>query len=265
MTTNTATTNALNLLLEPVTHQFHHKEINGVNARNLHQALQVKREFSHWIKARIKQCQFIEGQDFIFEDINLPKFSGAENEQLTPKLAEITSQEPSFSGAHKPKVGRPEAYIIITIDMAKHLCLLEKNEIGHAIRQHFIEAEKQLTQIAPNLHRNTVERTQARLATIDHNRAMTDAIKDYYQRQGKALKPYHFSNEQAMLDSLVIGENLHHWKARTGVTNVRESFTTKQLSLLKLLQQTNTTLLVLDMPFSQRKSHLTRLIEREAK
>ncbi|MEE6055988.1 antA/AntB antirepressor family protein [Avibacterium paragallinarum] len=259
MTTNTATTNALNLLLEPMKCQFQHKEINGINARNLHQALQIGRDFSTWIKNRIEECSFIEGQDFIIvENLSSPKWGSSNSERFTLNTANANKQ---LSKA------RPQKLIdyIITIDMAKHLSLLEKNEIGRAIRQHFIEAERQLAQIAPNLHRNTVERTTARLATIDHNRAMTDAIKDYYQRQGKELKPYHFSNEQAMLDSLVIGENLHHWKARTGVTNVRESFTTKQLSLLKLLQQTNTTLLVLDMPFSQRKSHLTRLIERGAK
>jgi|GEM_PF-5995652 len=68
-----------------------------------------------------------------------------------------------------------------------------------------------------------------------------------------------------MLDSLLLGENVHHWKERTGVANVRDSFTTRQLHLLKLLQQTNTSLLMVDMPFKQRKSHLARLIEREDK
>ncbi|MEE6042780.1 antA/AntB antirepressor family protein, partial [Avibacterium paragallinarum] len=61
MTTNTATTNALNLLLEPMKCQFQHKEINGINARNLHQALQIGRDFSTWIKNRIEECSFIEG------------------------------------------------------------------------------------------------------------------------------------------------------------------------------------------------------------
>ncbi|MFZ7156046.1 antA/AntB antirepressor family protein [Avibacterium avium] len=243
MTTNTATTNALNLLLEPMKCQFQHKEINCVNSRNLHHALGSKQEYSTWIKKRIKQCQFIEGQDFVVQN-------------STIDLTKLSNQKGGNT--------RSKDYLI-TFDMAKHLCLLEKNEVGHAIRQHFIEAEKQFAQVAPNLHRNTLERTNARLATIDHNRAMTDAIKDYYQRQGKAPKPYHFSNENVMLDSLLLGENVHHWKERTGVRNVRDSFTTRQLHLLKLLQQTNATLLVLDMPFSQRKSHLTRLIEREAK
>lgn len=232
--------NALKLLLEPITHKFHHKEINGVNSRNLHKALGSKQEYSTWIKKRIKQCQFIEGQDFIVQNsaIDLTKLSNQKGGNM-----------------------RSKDYII-TFDMAKHLCLLEKNELGHAIRQHFIEAEKQLAQIAPSLHRNTLERTKARLATIDHNRAMTDAIKDYYQRQGKESKPYHFSNEQVMLDSLLLGENVHHWKERTGVANVRDSFTTNQLNLLKLLQQTNTTLLVLDMPFKQRKANLEALLQR---
>ncbi|OZN49608.1 antA/AntB antirepressor family protein [Gallibacterium anatis] len=232
--------NALKLLLEPITHKFQKKEINCVNSRNLHKALGSKQEYSTWIKKRIKQCQFIEGQDFIVQNsaIDLTKLSNQKGGNM-----------------------RSKDYII-TFDMAKHLCLLEKNEVGHAIRQHFIEAEKQFAQVAPHLHRNTLERTKARLATIDHNRAMTDAIKDYYQRQGKESKPYHFSNEQVMLDSLLLGENVHHWKERTGVANVRDSFTTNQLNLLKLLQQTNTTLLVLDMPFKQRKANLEALLQR---
>ncbi|MCK3654617.1 hypothetical protein A4G19_02175 [Pasteurellaceae bacterium Macca] len=42
------------------------KEIQTVNARNLHQALGVGKMFQHWIKDRIKRAGFIEGQDFIW-------------------------------------------------------------------------------------------------------------------------------------------------------------------------------------------------------
>lgn len=255
--------NALSLLLEPIKHQFHHKEINGINARNLHQALQVKREFSHWIKARIKQCRFVEGQDFIFEGINLSKSTCIENNQFTSKLTEIISVKDNqlVPQRGKTKAGRPEAHIIITIDMAKHLCLLEKNEVGHAIRQHFIEAEKQLAEIASKVYHNTLERTKARLEAIDHNRAMTDAITAYYHRQGKELKPYHYSNEQEMLDSLVLGENVRKWKAQQGAKNARDDFTTEQLKHLKALQQINTSLLMLDMPYLQRKALLKQTVE----
>ena len=36
----------------------------GVNARDLHGMLEVKAEFSHWIKRRITQCKFEENFDF---------------------------------------------------------------------------------------------------------------------------------------------------------------------------------------------------------
>ena len=36
----------------------------GVNARDLHRMLEVKTEFSHWIKKRISQCGFEEDYDF---------------------------------------------------------------------------------------------------------------------------------------------------------------------------------------------------------
>ena len=37
----------------------------GVNARDLHKMLEVKTDFSDWIKRRIKQCGFEENFDFI--------------------------------------------------------------------------------------------------------------------------------------------------------------------------------------------------------
>ena len=38
---------------------------NSVNARDLHAALQVGRYFANWIKDRIEQYGFVEGEDFV--------------------------------------------------------------------------------------------------------------------------------------------------------------------------------------------------------
>ena len=49
-------------------------EQNGkkaVSARELHQFLGSRRDFSHWIKDRIEKYQFVENQDF---EILLDKF-----------------------------------------------------------------------------------------------------------------------------------------------------------------------------------------------
>ena len=80
-----------------------------VNARELWDKLESKRDFSNWVAERIDG--FIEGQDF------------------TTILLESTG-------------GRPKKEYYLTIDTAKHLAMLERNEQGKAIRQYFIEVEK---------------------------------------------------------------------------------------------------------------------------
>lgn len=37
----------------------------GVNARDVHAALEVKTNFSDWMKRRIKQCKFEENYDYM--------------------------------------------------------------------------------------------------------------------------------------------------------------------------------------------------------
>jgi anti-repressor protein len=43
----------------------------AVNARELHQFLGAKRDFSNWIKRRITENKFVEGEDFT---ITIPNF-----------------------------------------------------------------------------------------------------------------------------------------------------------------------------------------------
>lgn len=230
----------------------------GINARDVHRLLKVGRDYSNWIKARIKQAGFIENQDFLIvqnSTISLPKLASKNSDYF---LHDKPGEQKETRGGHN------RSDYIVSLDMAKHLCLMEKNEIGRAVRQHFIDAERQLRQVAPTVYKNTLAKTQARLAAIDHNREMTDAIKATLQRTNKAPKAFYYSREQEMLDSLVLGENVRHWKKQQGIIgNVRDQFTTEQLNTLKTLQSTNTALINLGMNYYERKGRLITLAERE--
>ena len=96
---------------------FNNEKVNTVNARELHEQLQVVSDFRNWIKNRIKKYGFVENQDFVTFGKNLPK------------------------------LGRPQVDYFITIDMAKELCMVENNEQGRIARQYFIEKEKELRQL----------------------------------------------------------------------------------------------------------------------
>jgi phage anti-repressor protein len=91
-----------------------------VDARMLHEFLHSKQEFAHWIKSRIEDYGFIEGRDFLR---NLSKSTG----------------------------GRQATDYAITLDMAKELAMLERNEKGRQARQYFINAEKQLRSLQKQL------------------------------------------------------------------------------------------------------------------
>ena len=87
-----------------------------VDARKLHQNLGVGRDFSNWIKGRIEFSEFVEGKDFeVFAEIG-----------------------------DNPQGGRPNKEYCLTMDMAKELAMLERNEQGKRIRRYFIACEKRL-------------------------------------------------------------------------------------------------------------------------
>lgn len=85
------------------------------NARDLHTTLAVGRDFTSWLKERIEQYSFTEGEDFIL---------------CSPDLGS------------KRRGGHNRTDYHLTLDMAKELAMVENNEIGRKVRRYFIALEK---------------------------------------------------------------------------------------------------------------------------
>lgn len=96
--------------LIPITY---HNDNPAVSARNLHEFLDVGSEYSHWFK-RMCECGFTEGQDY------------------SPFLTDRSDGLP----------GKPRQDAILTIDMAKEICMLQRNEKGKQARQYFLQLER---------------------------------------------------------------------------------------------------------------------------
>lgn len=90
------------------------------NARDLHAFLGVGKVFAAWITSRIADYEFVENQDYIV----------------------------TFSKTGKRKNVLCKDYHL-TLDTAKELAMVERNEKGRQIRRYFIECEKKLRSMQP--------------------------------------------------------------------------------------------------------------------
>lgn len=101
---------------------------NVVNARDLHGKLNSKQEFSTWIKNRINDYGFVKDEDYFIDNQVFDKF--------------IKNELPKKQRFSNWNAGRPGIDYLLTLDMAKELCMVERNAIGREIRRYFIEIEK---------------------------------------------------------------------------------------------------------------------------
>ena len=105
-----------------------------VNARDLYTFLEIGRDFATWLKARIKQYGFEEETDF-----TVARQSGS----IKCHEAESTLI-PQNGGIKKRGGDKRSCHYFITLDMAKELAMVERNQKGRQARRYFIECEKQL-------------------------------------------------------------------------------------------------------------------------
>ncbi|WP_375680533.1 antA/AntB antirepressor family protein [Bartonella sp. AP35XZML] len=105
----------MNTLIEISEQVIDQETVQTVNARELHTFLAIGKRFATWITNRINQYKFEEGKDYI---LTLPKIGKRKN---------VISKE-----------------YHLTLDMAKELSMVERNEKGRQARRYFIECEKKL-------------------------------------------------------------------------------------------------------------------------
>lgn len=133
----------------------------AVSARELHEFLEVKTAFKDWFP-RMCEYGFIEGNDFC------------------SFLSESTG-------------GRRGLDAAVTIDMAKEICMLQRNEKGKQARQYFLQLERDW---------NSPEKVMARALTIAQKTIDNQALQ-ISEMKPKAL----FADSVAASDScILIGE-----------------------------------------------------------
>lgn len=125
--------------------------IQTVSARELHAFLEIGKDFTTWIKDRVAQYGFIEGQDFAI--------------YLLPSFGEKGQ-------------GRDLKEYAITIDMAKELSMVERNERGKQARAYFIECERKLRQASQIDLSDPVKLRNALLSYSDKVIALESKVKE---------------------------------------------------------------------------------------
>jgi len=93
------------------------EKTNSVNARELHQVLEIKKQFSEWINAQINSLGLEKNVDYIVYEVK--------------------------------GNGRPQKEYIITTDTAKHISMASRTAKGKEVRNYFIQIEKEY--FSPNI------------------------------------------------------------------------------------------------------------------
>ena len=179
----------MNDLIKITSERIGAENVNSVNARDLHEALEVKKAFSTWIKTALENAGAIEGEDFC-------------------KL------KSSLEGS-----GYQFDYIV-TADMSKHIAMMSKVPKSKEIRDYFIQAEKQSQKIlTPQeqimiLAQGSVEQ-EKRLSIIEHkvdNEILLTSAQKHHLRNLVSKKVYELKEVHNFDDSFVRTGFQRVWK-----------------------------------------------------
>jgi len=133
----------------------HGENLSTINARDLYNALEVPTKFTTWIERRIDSMGFIEDQDYF------PKVGNGK----TLGFSRFTEKKEYF----------------LTLDMAKHIALMENNAKGREIRTGLIEAERQLREEVPALVRSLQKQNKQLMQAVAANNDDYQHLLRYFE------------------------------------------------------------------------------------
>lgn len=103
-----------------------------VIGRELHESLGIRRDYSNWMK-QMADYGFSEGSDY----------------------------SPFLANRSDGKAGKPKTDHILSLDMAKHIAMIQRTEKGKQIRQKLIELEQRATTPDSYMIADPIERAKA--------------------------------------------------------------------------------------------------------
>jgi len=143
----------INLPLNP--HTFNGDTHTIINARDLYDALEISTRFNDWIIRRIENYAFIEDQDY---------------------YSKLSTAKTLGFGRREPK-----REYFLTLDMAKHIALMENNAKGREIRTGLIEAERQLREEVPALVRSLQKQNKQLMQAVAANNDDYQHLLRYFE------------------------------------------------------------------------------------
>jgi len=146
-------------LIQIQTQQIGTDNVNSVNSRDIYEYLEVKTVYANWIQRAIEKYDFVENVDYI----KISPFSKNGNREVS---------------GFKER----EDYIV-TLDMAKELCMVSNTAKGKETRKYFIECEKRLTQTKPlsyeELMRNALYLADSKVKELQiENKTLNNVLEE---------------------------------------------------------------------------------------
>ena len=160
-----------------------------VNSKDLHKQLQVGRDYTTWIKDRIKKYDFIINEDYI--DYWVKDGIIFDDTQMGDVKLDITNSNQMVRNGYSKEYK-------LTIDCAKQLCMVQNNNLGKMTRKYFIYVERLL--------KKAIEWDLIRKPERIRYKEMCEELKKYYIRnKGKEPEWYVYSNEADALNKICLG------------------------------------------------------------
>lgn len=169
-------------------------DLQTVSARDLHEKLEIEKRFSAWFESNSQG--FVEGEDFFgaYLQVHSNQYGGCKEVQ-------------DFN---------------LSLDMAKHICLMSRTEKGKEIRQYFIDLEKawntpeQIMARALKVAQYTIDSLQFQIADMQPKADYFDELVD----RKLNLSFRNTAKELGIKEKSLIGWLLaEHYIFRDAVTN----------------------------------------------
>lgn len=159
---------------------------------------------------------------------------------------------------YKDKSGKSNSCFNMTRDGFAYLAMGFTGKAAALWKERFIEAFNAMEQYILEEKQRAVHDNTARLECP----AMTLALKEARQDEGKDTKPHHYSNEHNLIYRIILGVTKKKWCDENDIDKkerFRDHLPTPIIEAVEELQRVNTSMIEMGFEYQERKKRLDKL------